>query len=63
METYSYSASKAGLIMLTRHLGRRLAAGGEHITVNAVAPGRVLPHRGGVAGERGTGLRIRLGGR
>lgn len=37
METYSYSASKAALIMLTRHLGRRLAP--EHITVNAVAPG------------------------
>ena len=37
METYSYSASKAALVMLTRHLGRRLAP--EHITVNAVAPG------------------------
>ena len=37
METYSYSASKAALIMLTRHLGRRLAR--DHVTVNAVAPG------------------------
>lgn len=36
-ETYSYSASKAGLIMLTRHLARRLA--GENILVNAIAPG------------------------
>ncbi|KEQ52019.1 SDR family NAD(P)-dependent oxidoreductase [Sphingobium chlorophenolicum] len=36
-ESYSYSASKAGLIMLTRHLARRLAA--EHISVNAIAPG------------------------
>jgi len=36
-ETYSYSASKAGLIMLTRHLARRLA--NENIFVNAIAPG------------------------
>jgi NAD(P)-dependent dehydrogenase (short-subunit alcohol dehydrogenase family) len=36
-ETYSYSASKAGLIMLTRHLARRLAI--ENILVNAIAPG------------------------
>jgi NAD(P)-dependent dehydrogenase (short-subunit alcohol dehydrogenase family) len=37
MENYSYSASKAAVHMLTRHLARRLAA--EHITVNAIAPG------------------------
>lgn len=37
METYSYSTSKAGIIMLTRHLGARLVS--EHITVNAIAPG------------------------
>lgn len=36
-ENYSYSASKAGLHMLTRHLAGRLAP--ESITVNAVAPG------------------------
>lgn len=37
VENYAYSASKAGLIMLTRHMARRLAR--EHILVNAIAPG------------------------
>ena len=37
MENYSYSAAKAGVHMLTRHLSRRL--GPERITVNAIAPG------------------------
>lgn len=37
LETFAYSSSKAGVIMLTRHLAKRLAA--EHILVNAIAPG------------------------
>lgn len=36
LETYSYSASKAAVHQLTRHLASRLA---PRITVNAIAPG------------------------
>ncbi len=36
-ENYSYSASKAGVHMLTRHLAHALV--GEAINVNAIAPG------------------------
>jgi NAD(P)-dependent dehydrogenase (short-subunit alcohol dehydrogenase family) len=37
VENYAYSAAKAGVHMLTRHLAHTLAS--EFITVNAIAPG------------------------
>src|ERR1700723_2122761 len=37
METYSYHASKAGLIHLTRRMAAKLI--GDHIVVSAIAPG------------------------
>lgn len=36
-DNYSYSASKAGIHMLARHLAHHLVR--DHITVNAIAPG------------------------
>lgn len=41
-ENFAYSASKSGLAMLTRHLGRPLAR--RNITCNAIAPG-LFPSR------------------
>ena len=35
--TFAYSASKAAVHQLTRHLGKVMAA--DHVTVNAIAPG------------------------
>jgi NAD(P)-dependent dehydrogenase (short-subunit alcohol dehydrogenase family) len=37
LDNYAYSASKAGIHMLTRHMAHHLV--GDHITVNAIAPG------------------------
>jgi NAD(P)-dependent dehydrogenase (short-subunit alcohol dehydrogenase family) len=37
METYSYAASKAGLIHLTRRMAAKLIA--DHVVVTAIAPG------------------------
>ena len=36
-DNYSYSASKAGVHMMTRHLAHHLTK--EHINVNTIAPG------------------------
>jgi NAD(P)-dependent dehydrogenase (short-subunit alcohol dehydrogenase family) len=37
IETYSYAASKAGMVHLTRHMARNLAP--SNVVVNAIAPG------------------------
>jgi NAD(P)-dependent dehydrogenase (short-subunit alcohol dehydrogenase family) len=37
LPTFAYSASKAAVHQLTRHLGKTMAA--DHVTVNAIAPG------------------------
>jgi len=37
LENYAYSASKAGVHMLTRHMAHHLAH--DHININAIAPG------------------------
>lgn len=37
LQNYAYSASKAGLHMLTRHMAHHLVE--EHIAINAIAPG------------------------
>lgn len=55
MDNYAYSASKAAVHHLTRHLGAELAP--QHINVNAIAPGffpskmtaHLLPHEHEVA--------------
>lgn len=56
MDNYSYSASKAAVIQLTRHMAADL--GPEHININGIAPGffpskmtsHMLPHEEAMAG-------------
>ncbi len=50
-ETYSYTASKAGLIHLTRRMAQRLAP--ERIVVSAIAPGAFASDMNRVARDHG----------
>ena len=56
----AYSASKAGVIMLTKTMAMELASCG--ITVNSVSPGLIqdaaAPHRGTWLGRSGTGEEV-----
>jgi NAD(P)-dependent dehydrogenase (short-subunit alcohol dehydrogenase family) len=57
-ENYSYSASKAAVHMLTRHLAKRLAP--EGINVNAIAPGPFESRMmAGLLAEHGDAIRDR----
>ena len=47
METYSYTASKSGIIHLTKHLAKTLVS--RNIIVNAIAPGAFDSHMLGKA--------------
>ena len=47
METYSYSASKSGIIHLTKHMAKTLI--NRNIIVNAIAPGPFDSHMLGKA--------------
>jgi NAD(P)-dependent dehydrogenase (short-subunit alcohol dehydrogenase family) len=54
METYSYAASKSGLIHLTRRMGVELAK--EHIMVSAIAPGAFASKMNKVARDHGDAI-------
>lgn len=61
-ETYSYQASKAGLIQLTRRMAARLVR--DHINVTAIAPGAFASNMNRAARDRGeTVARAIPGGR
>ena len=53
-ETYSYHASKAGLIYLTRRIAARLAEDG--IVVNAIAPGAFASEMNRAARDHGDAI-------
>ena len=52
--TYSYSASKAGLIHLTKRLALELAP--QHIVVSAIAPGAFASNMNKLARDKGDAL-------
>jgi len=58
METYSYAASKAGLIQLTRRMALRLAQ--ERIVVSAIAPGAFASDMNKVARDQGDEIKGRI---
>jgi 2-deoxy-D-gluconate 3-dehydrogenase len=57
-ETYSYHASKAGLIYLTRRMAARLIA--DHIVVSAIAPGAFASDMNRDARDRGDQVARRI---
>ncbi len=57
-ETYSYHASKAGLIYLTRRMAARLIA--DHIVVSAIAPGAFATEMNRDARDHGEALARRI---
>jgi len=57
-ETYSYAASKAGLIQLTRRMALRLAS--ERIAVSAIAPGAFASDMNKDARDHGDTVKARI---
>ena len=58
LETYSYAASKAGLIHLTRRLSLRLIE--DHIAVSAIAPGAFASDMNRAARDHGDDVAQRI---
>ncbi len=58
METYSYAASKAGLIHLTKRMSLRLIQ--EHIVVSAIAPGAFASDMNRAARDQGDEVSKRI---
>ena len=57
-ETYSYAASKAGLIQLTRRMALRLAQ--DRIVVSAIAPGAFASDMNKLARDHGDEVKARI---
>ena len=58
LETYSYAASKAGLIHLTRRMSLRLIE--DHIAVSAIAPGAFASDMNRAARDQGDEVATRI---
>jgi 2-deoxy-D-gluconate 3-dehydrogenase len=58
LETYSYQASKAGLIHLTRRMAAKLIK--EHIVVSCIAPGAFASEMNRAARDHGDELSKRI---